>query len=339
MELLESFEDYLHTNLGLIIQSSDWLPDRSLPAYFSTRYMISRCRIFGQELLLVMPAKVRHGETPKTIRRCIELLREQWTGEVVFVASALPGYDKKRLIDLKISFVVPGNQMYLPSLGFDLREHLKRLRMPIAKRLTPAAQVVMLFVLYNWRRDGFIPTFLASKLKYSQMTITRVFNEYLATDIGCIEFEGRKRVLRFSEDRGVVWQKILPLLRNPVKQRVTIVDPDKAGLAIAGFSALGHYGKALRGELPVYAVGKTELKKMENAGLIRYPGKNFTGRIAELEIWHYSPDLFSRQRVVDPLSLYLSFDSDLNEDELDTETLEILKKFRKYIAMVMKTGE
>ncbi len=337
--MLESFEDYLHANLNLLVELFDWYPVKKLPVYFSERYAFSHCSIFGQELLLVMPAKIHHDDTPKTIRKCVELLREQWTGEVVYVAQALQGYDKKRLIELKISFVVPGNQMYLPSLGFDLREHLKRLRTPEVKRLTPAAQVVMLFVLYNWRKDGFIPTFLASKLKYSQMTLTRVFNEYLATDIGCIEFEGRKRVLRFQENRGAVWQKILPLLRNPVKQRVKIMKPAKSGLAVAGFSALGHYGKALQGGEPVYAVGKGELKRLETAGVIRYPGKKVEGEIAELEIWSYPPTLFARQMVVDPLSLYLSFGSDLNEGELETDTLEILKKFRKYIAMVMKSGQ
>ncbi len=339
MELLESFEEYLHTNLNLIVHSSDWLPVRSLPMYFAECYTFSQCRIFGQELLLVMQEKVRQDETPKTIKKCIDLLREQWTGEVVYIVEALQGYDKRRLIELKISFVVPGNQMYLPSLGFDLREHLKRLRTPVVKRLTPAAQVVMLFALYNWRRDGFIPTFLASKLKYSQMTLTRVFNEYLAAEIGCIEFEGRKRVLRFQEDRGVVWQKILPLLRNPVKQRVKIMKPENEGLAIAGFSALGHYGKALKEGNPVYAIGKSELKALEAADVIRYPGEKMDGEDADLEIWHYPPTLFARQMVVDPLSLYLSFESDLNENELDNETLEILKKFRKYIAAVMKADD
>lgn len=336
--MLDSFEEYLHTNLGLIIHVFDWYPVKSLPIYFAERYSFSQCKVFGQELLLVTPAKARHQETPKTIKRCIEMLREQWTGEVVYVDSALQGYDKRRLIELKISFAVPGNQMYLPSLGFDLREHLKRLRTPEVKRLTPAAQVVMLFVLYNWRRDGFIPTFLASKLKYSQMTLTRVFNEFLATDIGCIEFQGRKRVLRFQEERGIVWQKILPLLRNPVKQRMRIVKPVKSGLVVAGFSALGHYGRALKDSQQVYAVGKGELKKLEKDGVVRYPETNFNGEEAELEIWHYSPALFARQMIVDPLSLYLSFESELNEDELEHETLEILKKFRKYIALVMKNG-
>lgn len=339
MELLESFEEYLHTNLGIITHTFDWFPTRSLPIYFAERYSFSQCTIFGQELLLVMVSKERRDETPKTIKKCVEQLREQWLGEVVFLSNGLQGYDKKRLVELKISFVIPGNQMYLPSLGFDLREHLKRLRTPEVKRLSPAAQVVMLFVLYNWRRDGFIPTFLAGKLNYSQMTLTRVFNEYLATDIGCIEFEGRKRVLRFQEDRGVVWQKILPILRNPVKQRLKIIRPDKKGLAIAGFSALGHYGKGLKGGEPVYAVGKSELKTFEKAGVIQYPGKNGPAETAELEVWHYSPTLFARQMVVDPLSLYLSFGSDLNENELEHETLEILKKFRKYIAMVMKSTE
>lgn len=266
MELLESFEEYLHTNLGIITHTFDWFPTRSLPIYFAERYSFSQCTIFGQELLLVMVSKERRDETPKTIKKCVEQLREQWLGEVVFLSNGLQGYDKKRLVELKISFVIPGNQMYLPSLGFDLREHLKRLRTPEVKRLSPAAQVVMLFVLYNWRRDGFIPTFLAGKLNYSQMTLTRVFNEYLATDIGCIEFEGRKRVLRFQEDRGVVWQKILPILRNPVKQRLKIIRPDKKGLAIAGFSALGHYGKGLKGGNLFMPSVNQSLKRLRRPG-------------------------------------------------------------------------
>src|ERR1039458_8742698 len=40
--------------------------------------------------------------------------------EVVYVADAISSYDRKRLIEHKVPFVVPGNQMYLPFMAIKI---------------------------------------------------------------------------------------------------------------------------------------------------------------------------------------------------------------------------
>ena len=40
---------------------------------------------------------------------------------VVYVTEALASYERRHLIAKKVPFIVPGNQLYLPELGIDLR--------------------------------------------------------------------------------------------------------------------------------------------------------------------------------------------------------------------------
>ena len=45
---------------------------------------------------------------------------------MVYVTGALASYERKRLIEQKVPFMVPGNQLYLPDLGIDLREYFRQ---------------------------------------------------------------------------------------------------------------------------------------------------------------------------------------------------------------------
>ena len=58
--------------------------------------------------------------------------------------------------------------MYLPVLGVDLREHIKGMR-SVKKKISPTTQAVILFVLYNWPRDGVNPSRLAPLVNYTSM--------------------------------------------------------------------------------------------------------------------------------------------------------------------------
>lgn len=39
---------------------------------------------------------------------------------VVYVTTTLASYERKRLVQQKVPFIVPGNQLYLPELAIDL---------------------------------------------------------------------------------------------------------------------------------------------------------------------------------------------------------------------------
>ena len=159
------------------------------------------------------------------------------------------------------------------------------------------------------------------------MTLTRAFDEIETTGLGNVEMESRERVLHFEVDRKSLWEKSLDLLRSPVRKRVKISVPqDNLSLLLAGESALSHHSMLAQPSRPTYAVSAREWKVLQlNKEVtelkIHEPGS------MEIEIWKYDPELFAREGVVDPLSLYLSLKNTKDERvEMALDTL--LEKFQ-----------
>ncbi|HEX2924359.1 MAG TPA: hypothetical protein VHS28_10060, partial [Chloroflexota bacterium] len=116
----------------------------------------------GAECMLM--ADIREEEQqPGVVERQLDQVRSRIGMEVVYVRLAITSYNRKRLIERKIPFIVPGNQMYLPPLGLDLREHLRRLR---GKRhlFSPATQVMVLHLLLRKETMTVTPAELARRL-------------------------------------------------------------------------------------------------------------------------------------------------------------------------------
>jgi hypothetical protein len=63
---------------------------------------------------------------------------------VVYVTGTLASYERKRLIEHKVAFLVPGNQLYLPDLGIDLREYFRRPPAAADTALSPATQAMLI---------------------------------------------------------------------------------------------------------------------------------------------------------------------------------------------------
>ena len=77
-------------------------------------------------------------------------MRSALGSNVAFVFLALPTFDRKRLIQRRIPFLVPGRQTYLPVALIDLREKAKggqRLLDEPKERLSAPAQVLVLYHL------------------------------------------------------------------------------------------------------------------------------------------------------------------------------------------------
>jgi len=325
LNLAQKFEKYLFENLGVSIAVEKWQKEKSLPLFLRDLYRFYECQLL-HESCLVVEARDEEEITPATIRKHIQQIEDMWRHEIIYLHPSISSYNRKRLIEHKISFVVPGNQMYLPLLGIDLREHIKGMR-SVKKKISPSTQAVLLFVLYNWPREGLTPSRLAQLVNYTPMTLTRAFDEIETTGLGNVEMERRERVLRFDVDRKLLWEKSLDLLRSPVRKRVKVSVPHNTlPLLLAGESALSRHSMLSQPSHPTYAVSAQEwqvlqLNKEVTELKIHEPGS------MEIEIWKYDPELFAREGVVDPLSLYLSL-KDTKDERVEMALDTLLEKFQ-----------
>ena len=238
----------------------------------------------------------------------------------------LTAYNRKRLIEQKVPFIVPGNQMYLPTLGIDFREHFRRLHSEPAP-LSPSAQVLMLHALLRAGQDMLTPKEMAARLGYSAMTMTRAFNELEATSLGEVSTSGKERHLRLAATPQETWTKAQPFLRSPVKKRICIrrIAAASRGLR-AGLSALADYTMLAPPARATHALSREDWKVLrQQHGVIEVPDHD--PEALGIEVWSYSPAQFADGDLVDPLSLYLSL-RDSDDERVEASLEELMEQMK-----------
>lgn len=310
-QLATNFKRYLKETLDIDARPKHWLGTGNLPIFLRNMYVFFEVRILGMPCL-VMATKDITEQTPATIRKHMLQVRKKWQDELIYVQQKVTAYNRKRLIQHKIPFVVPLNQMYLPFLGIDLREHFKNIRKTEAK-FSPSTQIVVLYYLSQHRQIRLTPKTLANELGYSIMTMTRALDELDGAGLGTIDMEGRERVLRFNQDKKQVWETALGRLRSPVKKRLWVKTFSNKPVGVkAGLSALAHYSNLAEPVNTVLALDGKQWKTFQtNDGVMILDIAESDA--SELEVWRYSPKLFANKGVVDRFSLYLSTKEDNDE--------------------------
>jgi DNA-binding MarR family transcriptional regulator len=310
-QLATNFKRYFKETLDIDARPKQWPGTGNLPIFLRNTYVFFEVRILEMPCL-VMATKDKTEQTPATIRKHMLQVRKKWQDEVIYVQQKVTAYNRKRLIQHKVPFVVPLNQMYLPFLGIDLREHFKNIRETEAN-FSPSTQVVVLYYLSQNGQLRLTPKTLANALGYSIMTMTRALDELDGAGLGTISMEGRERVLQFNQDKRQVWETALERLRSPVKKRVWVKAFSNKPVGVkAGLSALAHYSNLAEPVNPVLALDGKQWKTVQtNNGVmildIAEPNAS------ELEVWRYSPKLFANKGVVDRFSLFLSTSEDNDE--------------------------
>lgn len=330
--LLQDLQGYIHESLGVSCTVGKATVDKEFPQS-SHKF----CSFFELDLLgtkyLLMTVKGTKESSPVYVKKMIDLLSEHWDGCVIYLLPRVTGYNRKRLIERKISFVVPGNQMYLPESGLDLREHFRRLRTK-KKNFSPSTQVILLAMFYGRLGGRITPSSLAEKLGYSTMTMSRGLDELTDEGLFTEHTEWRERVVHFEGDRKELWDKVKRRMNSPVRKRYHVLMPSgtvSLSLAEAGGSALGRYNMLDKPMNPVIAVSGETWKSLSKIdGVIELENEDPDSVL--VEVWKYAPELFSKKGLIDPISLYLSM------QEIEEENTGVaLKKLITFVEEGLRT--
>lgn len=326
MNLVHRFESYLHETLDISVKAEKWGQNRKLTIFLNDLYLFYKTNILDAPCLL-MVAKDENEQTPATVKKHISIVQNNWNGEVIYIHPKVTAFNRKRLIEQKVPFVIPGNQLYLPFLGIDLREHYRQIR-ESRQRFSPSTQAVILYTLNSSIEQQLTPSNLAERLDYSVMTLSRAFDEIESADLGKVVINGRERLLSFELSKSELWEKALEYLVNPVKKRIWVILNDYLNNGItAGLSALAVYSNLAQPSVPVYATTKEEINKMNKEGKIICQFQKEL-HSTEIEVWSYSPKLFAKNNTVDKYSLFLSLRD--NKDERVQMALEQMMREDKW---------
>lgn len=314
---------YLMEAMDLQLDTTRWSGKETLPHYLRTSYDFFHAVMMEASVLLAVDRR-KAGATPSTVGKELDQIRKRFEGEVVYVHTRVTSYHRRGLIRQKVPFIVPGNQMYLPTLGVDFREHFRRV--PRARvTLTPAAQTLLLSVLHGRLESPLTPEACARSLRYSAMSMSRAFDELESAGLGETARSGRHRVLELGEQGRDLWSMALRLLSTPVKRRVFALIPvePNAALKTAGLTALARLSALAAPVIDVVAVDGSNWRKLSSRpGFARLPHPE--EGCVEVEIWKYPPELLAGKEVVDCLSLYLSL-RDTDDERVEAALEEMME--------------
>lgn len=308
-----AIQRYLHDTLGLPTSLRPWSGTRKLPYFLQEAFATRELTLHGHTILLAEEQR-RHKPKLRELRTQMDRLRTAAQLPVIYVTDALASYERKRLVEQRVPFLVPGNQLYLPDLGIDLREYFRQPKAAAGTGLSPATQAVLITMLLTkpWQEDWVLGEIVA-QLGYTPMTLTRVLRELAATGLAQVGHHGRERHLKTELTPEKLWEELRVQLRTPVKRSVWVqaAKRETTGLRLAGMSALAHLTQIADPAWPVYAIGPTDwqMAKQINIKLLKEP----TEGCSEWQLWTYNPALVPNARTVDPLSLTLSLDPGADE--------------------------
>ncbi len=320
---------YLREVLGLEMEPPVPLGALSeLPYFLNDAFEFSSARIGSTEVVLAQP-KAGEDERVADVTKKIAAVADKLNAVVVFCPEALASYERRNLIKAKTPFIVPGNQMYLPSLGMDLREHFIRKRADKLEKLSPSTQAMLIFTLLNKpTQEEWSPGDIGAALGYAPMTASRAIRELKHVGLMDVVAVGRQKFLRKLFDPQETWQRALPFLRSPVAKTVhmpmEILKEYAPQCRLAGYSALAQWSMLAAPNTKVYAVPKgATLPVMLEAW--RDIGER--EGMVDVQLWRYETGMLDKGLTVDPLSLWLSLRND-KDARVQIALEELMEKVR-----------
>jgi len=329
-ELLTDFTKYLRDVLAISVDAEPWKGETVLPLFLREQYQFYHVKSADgiRSLLLCMD---RAEQTPAVIEKNFKHVAAKTQDTLVYVRQSIASYDRKRLIEKKIPFVIPGNQMYLPFVGIDLRERYADTPNPSDIAFSPAAQYLILFLLTQHELTALNQSNAARMLGYQNMTMVRAFREIESAGIGETKKNGKEKYLEITKSRRTLWEKVAPFLQNPVMQRIYVHGLDckatvELKLAIAGESALARLSMLNEPRVPVWAIQSKTWQEHKNGVRSKiqelpYPEAGS----AEIELWRYPARITGQTKMVDPLSLYLSL-RDRKDERIQDALAKLLEE-------------
>lgn len=317
---------YLTGTLHVAVKLEAWKSEASLPLFISKRYRFYRISVARQDCL-VMWAADESILGPADIVKHVARVSETFAGVIVYAAGTMNATLRSRLIAQGVAFIVPGNQLYIPQLAMDLREHFRAPQKKRGEHLTPAAQLVLFQHILSCEDAPVTPTQLAEPLGFAPMSIGRAFDKLAQTNLAKVERQGREKLLCFTADRRTLLDLSRTLLRTPARGKHGVrFKKSEPGMLRAGETALAELTNLSPPDKPTYAILATGWQAFFRQHDIEDVNE-IDAAEAFIETWHYDPSIFGKDGCVDPLSLHAQF-WDHPDERVAQAAADVLERVR-----------
>jgi len=256
--------------------------------------------------------------TPRSLSVTAGNLTSLLQRPTVFLLPECPAYERQRLIDKNVYFVVSSKYAHLPMLVAN--ERMRRSRQQ--NTLMPVAQYLLLYHLQIESLEGRAARDIEDKIPFSYAGITLGVTCLENLGLCRKETDGSKRKsMRFDKKGEELWKQAQPFLISPVSQRIYCDDfISEERFATCGINALAHYTRLNADPEKMIAMNIKQLRKFIASGaLVNH--NEYDGNVV-IEAWKYPAvaDIRVKAEWVDKLSLAISLRNDTDprvEGELE----------------------
>lgn len=308
--------EYIENILGLKVSQHPWEATGQMPYYILDRYDIQRATIGAVDAMFLFPkAELEHIAA---LQKHIDRIQKEAHLPIAVVLPEISRYRRNALIEAKIAFVVPGKQLYLPFMGMFLQERFDQENIKL-ENLQPATQVLFFYYLYRNEKELYISQ-AVKDLGYSAMTISRAAKRLVQTGYFTESKEGVQKILTAMLGRRELFEKMRPMLINPVRRKTYIKKEDLTEeYILAGDTAIAKLTMINDSMFRCYAV-------VSKQAMTELPAALYAQTDVQVELWKYDPKLLSSNGMVDPLSLAMSFE-DEEDERIQGALEEMLESF------------
>lgn len=274
-------------------------------------------------LLFLEPRK--ENPTPKECQITSNRLVELFGMPVVFILKPGPTYERQRLMDKGVYFVMSDQYAHLPML-VALEKTSNRKKSTV---LSPVAQYLLLYHLQESNLEGLSAKEIAGQIPYSYESITLGMS--CLEDVGLckkVQADQRKKTLHFELKGENLWNEAQPYLISPLEQRIFCDDiRTDADYPVCGINALAHYTWLNPDSERMFMLNNKEYRSLKGKEVFVNPN-TYDGDYI-IEIWKYpAVGLITEQKQwVDRLSLALTLKTD-NDPRIEKEVERMIKEIQ-----------
>ena len=311
-DIIRNIKDYIEEMVGAEVQIRP-LEDAAkqvLPILITSTYQLLHCQLLGADVCLLCCKNA--DMTPMQLKKHCDMVKDKLEMHTALVLTEVKPYNLTRLVQAHVNLMIPGKQLFMPSLLMDLRPQ----RNPVDMKglpMTVMAQCLVLYHLQKHNLNGLSAKPIAERMGVSYPTINRAIK--WLSDNGFVTLaKSREKQLMFIHEGFELWQQALPVLQSPV-ERVLRTDV-MLHTPICGEEALAEVTMLAEPNHHCWAISKQEAQELALS-----LSKEFGDHI--VEIWKYNPRLLAENGKVDMLSLYLSL-RDVEDERVHKEVNQLI---------------
>lgn len=278
-----------------------------------------------QDIPLLFLEPKKGNPTPKECQITSSRITGLLKLPVVFILTPGPTYERQRLSDKGVYFVMSDQYAHLPTL-IALEKTSNRKKATI---LTPVAQYILLYHLQESSIEGLSAKEISKLVPYSYENTTLGIT--CLDDLGLcekVQTYQRKKAVHFKLKGEELWNAATPVLISPLEQRIFCdgIRTEK-DYPTCGINALAHHTRL--NPDPERMIMLTSKEYRELKALDAFENPNIYDGDFIIEVWKYPAIglIDDKRQWVDKLSLALALKDD-NDPRVEKEVEQMIKDIK-----------